>query len=525
MTWSDTFVPYGGGRKAAVGGLSDAGLLDRMQRYKRQVAKRYRVLDASQIERSLPKGQLWISPKLDGELWFLVRRGGDLALCAYNGRVLHGIPLLKRLAETLQSAGDFLVAGELVAPIGGGRPRSHHLATAFADEKHAGILAFHPFDLVEEAGVDCQQLPYDQRLARLRQWFGDEGTIATVVGDAATAATHYREWVAAGRHEGLVVRSEQNLTFKIKPHFSIDAVVVAYGERLVGDGVRQLRELAVAVIRDDGSYQILGTVGGGFSEEDRIAWLSRLEAILAASSFRMANSEGTLSRFVRPEIVIEIRCSDLLVSDGSDLPIRRMALAWEPTGWKPVGEQVTAALLHPVFLRERTDKRADAADTGLGQLTSRVQLEDTVMATGATGGQATVVKREVWTKETKGLVAVRKYVLIQPAESGARSDWPPLVLYTTDFSPGRADPLQTGLRTAANRAVADRQISEWIEENIKKGWVPAGALDAAAAPAATAAPAAAASPAATAAPAAATDSAGSDTVPEKPKKAAKKPKA
>jgi hypothetical protein len=63
---------------------------------------------------------------------------------------------------------------------------------------------------------------------------------------------------------------------------------------------------------------------------------------------------------------------------------------------------------------------------------------------------------------------VRKYVLIQPAQRGR--DWPPFVLFFTDFSPGRAEPLQTGLRTADTRATADAQIAAWIEDNIKKGW-------------------------------------------------------
>lgn len=472
MSWSNAFVPYAGGRKAPVGGLSDAALLDRLQRYKRQVAKRYRVLESSQIESALPKGDLWISPKLDGELWFLVRRGGDLALCAHNGRVLHGIPLLTALQAKLASAPDLLIAGELVAPIADGRPRSHHLATAFGDGAHAAALAFHAFDLVEDGGADALGRPYGERLARLQHLLGESGVVTTVTGDAAAAATHYREWVAAGRHEGLVVRSEQNITFKIKPHLTLDAVVVAYGERLVGE-VRQLRELSLALRRDDGSFQVLGTVGGGFSEEDRVAWHRRLGAMESASSFRMANSEGTLSRFVRPELVVEVRCTDLLVSDGDDLPIRRMTLAWDPAaGWKPLGEQVTAVMLHPVFQRERPDKRPDAGDCGLTQLTSRIQFEDEPAAAAA-AGSATILKREVWSKETKGLVAVRKYVLIQTNKPGR--DHPPLVLFCTDFSPGRAEPLQTTLRTASDRAAADAQIADWIEDNIKKGWNPAGA--------------------------------------------------
>jgi ATP-dependent DNA ligase len=283
--WSQAFVPYGNGRKAPVGGLADAALLEGLARYKRQVARRYRVLEPNEIERALPKGQLWLSPKLDGELWFMVRREGDLALCAHNGRVLHGIPLLAELAPILAAAPDFVVAGELVAPIYEGRPRSPHVATAFGDERHAGALAFHPFDLVEAAGADAQATPYAERLARLRGWFGEERVMTTVVGDAAQAASYYREWVVAGKHEGLVARSEQNITFKIKPHLTLDAVVVAYGERLVGEH-RQLRELCVALLRDDGTFQVLGTVGTGFSEDDRAAWLERLGGMAATGSAR-----------------------------------------------------------------------------------------------------------------------------------------------------------------------------------------------------------------------------------------------
>lgn len=265
------------------------------------------------------------------------------------------------------------------------------------------------------------------------------------------------------------MRSEQNVTYKIKPQFTVDAVVIAYGVRLVGE-VRQLRELSLALVRDDGSFQLLGTVGNGFSEEDRIGWLARLEALETSSAFRMANSEGTLSRFVRPEQVVECRCSDLLVGDTDDRQIRRMCLGWDKeNGYRPVGELPTAVMLHPVFLRARNDKRVDAGDIGISQITSRVQFEDE-QAYPANDGtvKAAVLQRKVWTKETKGLVAVRKYVLIETHQVSA--GYPPFVLFATDYSPGRADPLQTTLRTADSLSTAERQIANWIEENIKKGW-------------------------------------------------------
>ena len=537
--WTDKFQAYGTGRRAVIGSLSDAGLVEKLERYKRQVAKRYRVIDASRIEQLLPKGKLWISPKFDGELWFLVRAGGDVALCSHNGRVLHGIPALAGLDKILAKHGDFIVAGELVARLADRRARVQHVATAFADPAHANAFSFHPFDVVEDAGIEAYAKPYPDRLTRLHAWFGqstvpDEAAslavITTVEGDAAAVATHYREWVIAGKNEGVVVRTEQGITCKIKPHFTMDAVVVGFGERLAGadEKIRQVRELAVALRRDDGSLQILGTVGGGFSEEDRAAWHARLSTMTCASGFRMANNDGTLTRFVRPEIVIEIRCSDLLTFDGDDAAIRRMAVTWDAEkGYNSQGERATAVMLHPVFVRERTDKTTGPADVGMDQITSRTVIDDGGPVVRATTGNASVVMRAVWTKVTKDLTAVRKFVLLKN-DHGDRLDYPPFTVFFTDFSPGRADPLQTSLRTAATRESADRAIAVWKEENIKKGWNEVGAAAPAAAAPAAAAPAlvkkVAKSPEENpAAPAADAAAAAAESAAKKPR--AKKPKA
>ena len=90
MSWADAYSPYAGGERAPVGGLTDEALSKRLRNYKRQVAKRYRVVDPEQIERLLTAGPYFISTKLDGELWFLIKRGDEVALVAYNGRVVRG---------------------------------------------------------------------------------------------------------------------------------------------------------------------------------------------------------------------------------------------------------------------------------------------------------------------------------------------------------------------------------------------------------------------------------------------------
>jgi hypothetical protein len=484
--WSDSFEPYAGGQKAPLGGLKDAKLLATFDRYRRAVAKRYRVVEPAQIERVLPPGALFISTKVDGELWFLVKRGDDVALATYNGRVLRGGPVFQEVVGQLKGSGDLVIAGELFAvPTGEGRARVGHVAKALGDPSLAATLGFRAFDLVEDGTDDGLALPYSKRLERLEKIFGkgDKArVVTTVAGEAKDAASYYREWVGTQQFEGIVVRTEQGLTFKIKPTFTLDAVVIAFGERIV-NGVAQVRELSVALRRDDGNLQLLGTVGNGFSEEGRVEWLQRLTKLVVPSSFRMANREGTLCRFVKPEIVVEIQLSDLLETDSNDQVIRRVALTYDPaTGYASRGDHPIAAMLFPIFLRERTDKTADVASIGMQQVTSRLPLRADDASTSVENlPPSQIVKRGVYTKDAKGATAVRKYVVIETHKAQTKQ-YPPFALYFTDYSAGRKEPLQTSVRSASSLERADVLVRAWIEENVKKGWVEVGATAVAAAP-------------------------------------------
>lgn len=493
--WVGAAEPWGSGHKAGLGALADEALLEKLARYKRQVAKRYRVVEPDIIEQVLPSEELLLSPKLDGELWFLVKRADDVALCAYNGRVLHGVAPLRGVAEHVARLPDFVVAGELVASVGSERPRSHHVGATLADPKGEGALSFHAFDLVEEGGQDKLGTPYEARHAWLEAAFGalpPESKVRVVLterGDPKRVASRYREWVLGNRFEGVVVRSQRGLTYKIKPTITIDVVVIAFGERVTGD-VRQVRELQVGLFRDDGTLQLVGSVGTGISEDDRARWHQRLSAIEAPSTFRLANREGTLCRFVRPEVVVEMRVSDLLVTDAFDAPIRRMSLRYEGGRYEAVAELRTAVPLHPVLLRERTDKKPDATDAGLRQITSYLEEVGVDAVRAGARAAAEIVRRAVFTKETKGQVAVRKYLVVKTNKE-AEGSYPPFVVFFSDFSAGRREPLQTALRTAATLDEASVHVDRWLAENVKKGWAEMGKVapsDASAAQVAEAAP-------------------------------------
>lgn len=470
--------PYAGGLRSEVGALEPAELVARVHWYKRNVAKRYKALTSDRLD-ELEEGALHVSTKVDGELWFLSKLQGQVALVAPNGRVLEGaVPVCQEAERLLARCGDVLVAGELFVASADGRPRSGQVASTLADPTAAPKLGFKAFDLVNEAGADAWQTPYEQRFARLRELFGEGRRVAvveTVVIPRERVAERYVEWVESGRFEGLVARGESGRTYKVKPALTLDVVVLGFGEHR-DSAVADVRELVVGLLRDDGRYQVLGTVANGLNDAQKITWLRRLEPMVVPSSFRMANSEGTLCRFVRPELVLEVRCTELLDTDTRDAPVRRMVLSHDPaTGWVPEGLQPFAAMLHPVVVAERTDKPVHPDYVGLAQITANLpgDAEVAPAEVAAASAAAEQLDRKVWVKSGKGGTAVRKLVLVATHKGGGPdAEWPPFYAFFTDYSPGRKEPLQTSLKVASTRERLDAIAEAWIADNVKKGWEP-----------------------------------------------------
>ena len=468
---------FGSGKLSESGALTitDAVLQGRLLTYRKRVAKRYKVVEPETIDRFLPEGELLITPKIDGQLWFLIKKDGVVALSSYNGRIMRDTLVVKEAEKLLQGVDELIVAGELFAmPMKkGGRPRVHHVNAALGDGSLEKSMGFKCFDILEEGEVDYAYEPYAKRHARLSELFEGGRRVAPVPmekGDRAQLKVRFQDWVSSGKFEGLVAHSETGVTYKVKPTFSIDAVIVAYGETN-RDGFPKLRELTVALLREDASFHILGTVGGGFSEEQRVEWLERLKTIETASSYLMANREGTLCHFVRPEIIVEVRISDLMDTDGAERPMRRMVLRYEEQGWRAMGSMPIPSMIFPRFIRERDDKPVDIAAIGLDQIYRHMPFEalhEEVKAQDLP--EAEIIEREVYVKTTKGKRALRKFVALATHKHEVDPSFAPFVVFFTDFSAGRKDPLKTDMRVAQTAEGLQQHIEAWRKKNVKKGW-------------------------------------------------------
>ncbi len=477
--------PIGKGKFAPAGSIQDLELAKLVGGYKRTIASRYRALNPDELDQ-LPKGGLWVSPKIDGQVWFLVIDKEELALVAPNGKVITGdIPVLQEAKKFAlpRARGRLVLAGELFSLRKDGRPRCGDVAKVLGGGADAEVqrMGFHAYDLL--IGGDSENkgpMPaYGDRLDAMRRLC--EGgkrlqAIKTVeAADPDAVRDLFDEWVEGGKGEGLVARSKaMGRIFKIKPVFTLDAAVIAFTER--ADETDQVRSMLLAVMKENGQFQVIGSCGNMGTAAFRKEMHEELAPDAIGSGYSYASSSGALFKFVKPRVVVQVKVTDIQTEDSSGKNIKRMVLELgeDDDGkprWMPVAALTGVSILHPVFERIRDDKEVNTVDVRAQQVLERVYIENVdEKAEKIERPKSEVLRREVYVKVTKGKTAVRKLLVWKTNKEDHDEDWPAYVVHWTDYSPGRKDPLKRDVRLAPDEDSAEAIAEGMLTDGIKRGW-------------------------------------------------------
>lgn len=458
--------------------LVDADLLSAARHYKKNSASRYRLLNESDISQ-LQSNELYASLKLDGQLHFLVKNGDECFLYNIKGRVIQGLPLLAQAKEKLARVDQVLLAGELYSTAGASRPRVYDVTSALA-AKGSGTsqqLAFAAFDVLEMDDENCYIMPFLKKHETLNALLGDSGSCYAAeqhLVDTKNLSQLYKKWVIDGEQEGIVCVDKTNHTvYKIKPKHNVDAVILGFTES--PNIIDNVRVLLTGLMRPDGSFQVFAKVGTGFDDEQRRDLYHTLKAMAVPSAFKTTDRNHTLFTMVRPEIVIEFAFHDLIYENTQGKPELKPVLTYDSQqGYTTQLPQAFVSVLGAVFKRLRDDKSVTPEDLRLTQLQAYVDLDNLDKnSQNLDLANSTLLQREVFIKNTKGLTSVRKFVSWKTNKDVIDCDYPAYVFCYVDYSPGRKDPLKRIIRTAPGKEAVDALFAQFKEAEIKRGWKPA----------------------------------------------------
>lgn len=475
--------PYMTGPETAI---EDPLYLAEVQQFKRLVASQLVPLSKDDIRRKIPDGPMLVSRKIDGEFTAVVYAEGEIFTLNPGGTVRIGLPVLNELQEMLRQANvkRMILAGEIYVQFAETRRCRVHDAISVIrqplNQSQLSDLKLAIFDIISEDGVPISQ-PYSQTWTRLKTLFqnGKDAHLVDCqqVNHSAGVQQLFQKWVERESAEGLVVRSELAGGFKIKPLYTLDAAVIGFTES-TDDRIGMMHDLLLAVRRKDGAYQVLGRVGGGFSDEQRRQWLSDLRDMAASSEYAEVNSDHVAYQMVRPELVVEISCLDLVAQNTRGRPVNRMTLRWdESEGWFRVVRRLPlVSVISPQFLRIREDKSAaNVDDVRIQQIDDLVPVPFADLDTAALSlPKSELLQREVYVKTMRGEKMVRKFLLWATHKEQENEYYPAYVAYLVDYSPSRKVPLTREMRVSNSQSQITALWHELKEQNVKGGWTLVG---------------------------------------------------
>jgi hypothetical protein len=449
------------------GSFATSSTLSQLVAYRKVIASTYVIATESDFELKL-NIPLLVSTKIDGELWFLLFEK-EWLLVSSTGKKISGAIEIIAAASALDK--ESIYAGELFL-IKAGRSRVADLAVLLAQGEKAETksLAFGIFDIVSSPTLSAIGTPYPQRFEELAKLKKTENLFVvetTATASAKEVADIFSRNVVDSGSEGLVARSQDGRTFKIKPTKEIDAAIIGFTERRGQDGTVMVRSLLFGVLKEDGHWIPISTTGNVGDNQVRTELYARLKPNVRPSSYRRTSeSSGVLYQLVDPTIVVEAKCLDLQMEDSQGRAIRHPKLSLTETGWRVAGWANSAAVHNSSLIRIREDKSPNFSDVGWDQITRHLPVDESSEEIALAASE--IVRRQVWTKESGEKVDVRKLVVWKTNKVAA--GFPAYVVHWTDYSATRKSPLDREVRLAPNEIEAMKIAESMIAENVKKGW-------------------------------------------------------
>ncbi|NNE98305.1 MAG: hypothetical protein HKN25_04710 [Pyrinomonadaceae bacterium] len=458
--------------------LEDLTLQARAQDYKRRISGLMYPLEPSYIDEKIPNLEGYaVTRKMDGEFSMLFFNGKETISVNPGGTMRAGLPaqaeLTKHLKDNKIKSGVFAAELHLKTKK---RERIHDVLRIIRNPKSQqdlNKLQFSLFDIIE---LDGEEIPESVKTLNKLDDLIQEGKLVAPVEYETTdnrkdIKAAVENWVTKGGSEGVVLRNEQTGWFKIKPSHTIDVVVLGFSDS-PGERKGMLHDIFVGLVRKDGTYHTMAKIGGGFTDDDRTELLKKLKKSVVDSDYIEVNSSHLAYEMVKPELVVEMKCLDMISENSRGGQINRMVLSWneEEQKYSAVKRMPLVSIISPQFKRLREDKSVNETETSVKQVSALVDIPDIGKKVADLKlPQSEVIRREVMTKTIGDKQMVRK-LLLWKTNKEVTKEYPAYVVYYTDFSTGRKNPMTNDLIPANTKSEAEVKYKELFKKAYLQGW-------------------------------------------------------
>ena len=457
--------------------LADPSLHVKAQDYKRRVSGAMRAISAEDAFR-MPKARgYFVSRKYDGEMAMLFFDGERMISVNPGGTARIGLSAFDEATALLKKAkvGSCILGAEIYVKTDASKAHPVQQVVRVLrsppSKEELDRLGVAVFDVIEFDDKPVAEAARSYDL--LTKWFGKGTAVHTVEHHKAdkieSIMEYFTEWVIGEGAEGVVVRHDQAGWYKIKLRHSLDVAIIGYSE---GTDARKgmLHDLLVAVMRSDGTFHEFTRVGGGFTEDDRKTIAADLKKRIVPSDYVAVNNDYVAYEMIKPGPVIEITCLDMIAERARGGPVKRMVLDWDGKRYRALVRMPLVSVISPQFIRIRDDKEAVVDDVNISQVTDLVTVPEADRSAHEDDDPVSeVLERTVYTKTMKGNKMVRKLLLWKTNKTD-RSDFPGYVVYLTDFSPNRQNPLERDIKISNNEKTARKFFEQLAAKNFISGW-------------------------------------------------------
>jgi ATP-dependent DNA ligase len=456
--------------------LADPSLHAKAQDYKRRVSGSTRAV-SSEDAFKIPKSKgYFVSRKYDGEFALLFFDGKKIISVNPGATVRVGLPCLDEAEALLKKAKvkSCVLAGEYYVREGASKAHPVQQVVGILrkpdSKKDLEKLGLAIFDVVQFNDESVTSVAKVFEL--LDKWCGKGKSVQPVehrkVDTTDKILEAFTEWVVGEGAEGVVVRHDTAGLFKIKTRHNIDVAIIGFSEG-TEDRKGMLHDLLVAVIRDDGTFHEFTRVGGGFTDDDRREFVKMLRKTIVPSDYVAVNNDYVAYEMIKPGPVVEISCLDLISERARGGPVNRMVLEWDGKRYRALSRLPLVSVISPQYVSLREDKEAVVDDVNIRQVSDLVKVPEVDKSAHVEKAEPSdVLERQVHTKTMKGNKMVRKLLLWKTNKDEA--EFPPYVVYLTDFSPNRQNPLERDIKIASTEKDARKLFDALAAKNFVSGW-------------------------------------------------------